>query len=185
MSGRIRQDRSIKIMSTKTGDPSQLSPTQGTPTPGTTTAGNTLDAFESRVSDTYWRLMRVFEHEEEPDEDEFVDIDLQRELAPRLWGAIIHDGLDGYAGTSKDFDAALRGKRNLRLTWPLDADDENKVWAVISADGVEIVRGEFEHFHDENRWNAAALRWLIQQLGIEDATLGKTVRKALRRKGNH
>lgn len=154
----------------------------GTPTPGTTTAGNTLDAFELRVSETYWRLMKVFEHKEEPDEDESVDIDLQRELAPRLWGAIIHDGLDGYAGTSKDFDAALRGKRNLRLTWPLDADDDDKTWTVISAGEVEIARGEFEHFHDENRWNAAALRWLIEQLGVEDPALGKTVGQALRRK---
>ena len=151
----------------------------GTPTPGTTTVGNTLDAFELRVSDTYWRLMKVFEHKEEPDEDEFVDIDLQRELAPRLWGAIIHDGLDGYAGTSKDFDAALRGKRNLRLTWPLDSDDENKVWAVISADEVEIARGEFEHFHDEKRWIAASLRWLIHQLGVEDIPIEKAVHKAL------
>jgi hypothetical protein len=153
----------------------------GTPTPGTTTAGNTVDAFELRVSETYWRLMKVFEHKEEPDEDESVDIDLNRELAPRLWGAIIHDGLDGYAGTSKDFDAALRGKRKLRLTWPLDADDDDEVWAVISADEVEIARGEFEHFHDENRWKAASLRWLIEQLDVDDATLGKTVRQALRR----
>lgn len=149
----------------------------GTPTPGTTTAGNTLDAFELRVSETYWRLMGAFEKS-----GEFVDIDLQRELAPRLWGAIIHDGLDGYAGTSKDFEAALRGRTALRLTWPPDADDENRTWAVISAGEVEIARGEFEHFHDENRWIAASLRWLIEQLGVEDPTLGKTVRQALRRK---
>jgi len=185
MSGTIHQDSSIKIMSTKTGNPSQLAGAQVTATPGTTRDGDTVAAFELRVSKTYWRLMKVFEHKEEPDEDESVDIDLQRELAPRLWGAIIHDGLDGYAGTSKDFDAALRGKRNLRLTWPLDADDDDQVWAVISADGEQIARGEFEHFHDEGRWNAAALRWLIGQLGVEDPTLRKTVREALPRERKH
>ena len=170
----------IKVVGyTRPVDEAELAGTPKTSVPEPTPAADTLDAFELRVSETYWRLMKVFEHKEEPDEDESVDIDLQRELAPRLWGAIIHDGLDGYAGTRKDFDAALRGKRNLRLTWPLDADDDDEVWAVISADGVEIARGEFEHFHDEKRWIAASLRWLIHQLGVEDIPIEKAVHKAL------
>jgi hypothetical protein len=120
--------------------------------------------------------MRAFE-----EAGEFVDIDLNRELAPRLWRAILHDGLDGYAGTLEDFETALRKKRKLRLIWPLDNDEENRTWTVITADGVPIARGEFEHFHDESRWNIVALRWLAAQLGTAEQ-IGAIVRKALLRK---
>jgi hypothetical protein len=167
---------------TKPVDEAELAGIPTTSVSKPTPAVDTLDAFELRVSETYWRLMGVFEHKEESDEDEFVDINLNRELAPRLWGAILHDGLDGCAGSRKDFEATLHGKRTLRLTWELDEADDDKLWAVVSADGEEIARGEFEHFHDEKRWIAASLRWLIQQLGVDDPALGKTVRQAIPRR---
>lgn len=176
MSGGIREGHGIVIKSTKTGDASKLSPTPAAATPTPASAADALDAFEKRVSETYWRLMRVFE-----ESGEFVDVDLNRELAPRLWRAILHDGLDGYAGTPDDLEAALRGRSKLRLIWPLDNDDENRTWTVITSDGVPIARGEFEHFHDESRWNVVALRWLATQLGTAEQ-VGVTVRKALHRK---
>ena len=155
--------------------------TQEAPTPGTTPTGDTVAAFELRASKTYWRLMKVFEHKEEPDEDESVDIDLNRELAPRLWGAILHDGvLATYSGSLEDLRADLRGKRTLLLTWDFRDGDAETLWAFITADGVPIADGEFDHFLDEDRWNTVALRWLLLQLGGEE--VATAVLSALRGK---
>jgi len=165
----------VKLVKRGTGSGETPSPPPAPPTPKAIATGDTLTAFELRVSETYWRLMKAFE-----ESGEFVDIDLNRELAPRLWRAILHDGLDGYAGTLEGFETALRGKRKLRLIWPLDNDDENRTWTVITVDGVPIARGEFEHFHDESRWTTVALRWLLLQLGGEE--VATAVLSALRGK---
>ena len=176
MSGRIHQDHSIKIMSTKTGKASQLVGAQVTATPGTTSAGDTVAAFELRVSETYWRLMEAFEEPGEP-----IDIDLDRDLARGLWLAILHDGvLATYSGSLEDFRADLRGKRTLLLTWDFRDGDTETLWAFITADGVPIADGEFDHFLDEGRWNTVALRWLLLQLGGEE--VATAVLSALRGK---
>ena len=171
----------IQITRHRTGDASQFSPAEGTPTPGTTQTDDTVAAFELRVAETYERLVEAFENDEES-----VDIDLGRDLARGLWLALLHDGvLATYPGSLEDFRADLRGKRTLLLTWDFRDGDAETLWAFITADGVPIADGEFDHFLDEGRWNAAALRWLIGQLGVEDPTLRKTVREALPRERKH
>jgi hypothetical protein len=153
----------------------------GTPTPGKTGDGDTVAAFELRVSHVYQRLVDAFQEPGEP-----IDIDLDRDLARGLWLAILHDGvLANYSGSLEDLRADLRGKRTLLLTWDFRDGDAETLWAFITADGVPIADGEFDHFLDEGRWNAAALRWLIGQLGVEDPTLRKTVREALPRERKH
>jgi hypothetical protein len=150
--------------------------TQETPTPGTTTAGDTVAAFELRVSQVYQRLVEAFEEPDEP-----IDIDLDRDLARGLWLAILHDGvLATYSGSLADFRADLRGKRTLLLTWDFRDGDDKTLWTFITADGVPIADGEFDHFLDEGRWNTVALRWLLLQLGGEE--VATAVLSALRGK---
>jgi hypothetical protein len=103
--------------------------------------------------------------------DEFADIDLDRELPPGLWLRIL--GIE-------DAPLPVAEHRKLRLSWELDEEEE--LWAVISAGGVEIARREFEPFLDEHRWTRTSLEWLAEKLGVDDPELGRCVRESIPRR---
>ena len=143
---------------------------QVTSTAETTNGGDTVAAFEKRVAETCDRLVKAFE-----DGDEFVDIDLDRELPGSLWLRTL---------SAKDAPLALGEHRKLRLTWELDEEDDDLLWVVISSDGVELARREFEPFLDEHRWNRIGLEWLAEKLGV-DGPAGQPIREAMPRERKH
>lgn len=140
--------------------------TQAAAPPGP--SSDTLDSFEKRVAETYARLVKAFE-----DGDEFVDIDLDEELPRELWLRIL---------SAEDVSTDFGEQRQLRLTWDLDEENDDLLWVVISADGVEVARRDFESFLDEPRWTRTALRWLAETLGVNDPEQGRCVREVIPRR---
>lgn len=110
--------------------------------------------------------------------DGFADIELDAEMPRSLWEQLLYSSLARrFSGREADLRHRLEAAATVRLGCVTDVADDTKLVVLLYVGDTYV--GEEDHWRFFLDWDAVALRWLIHELGVDEADIDAALKRAM------